>query len=257
MPSKIICPRCYFINDKDGYQCENCHEDISSVGITGLSSECLNHPFYKDGHFFDECPVKLEVIEEKEPESIQEEPRIRMVKICSVCGAKNSPDSPVCEKCNHHLMGTEPVIDQEDEKKEETPIQEEQPVKEEKIIHFNPQGYAFKLFNIELSGIDFTGGKKSYIGRDFQKTLDRNDEDFRYISRKHCYVRMDSRGIVYVGEEKDRPSSWGTAVFKPRTGMSYKVIPGPEGEIVVEQGDQIILACDYSHTAFPIIVLKK
>lgn len=258
MPSRRICPKCYFMNKKEGnHWCENCGEDISSVGIKPLSSECTKHRFYKDDQYFDECPVVLEEPKEKEP--VKEEPKVRMVKICSVCGAKNPQNSPVCEKCNHLLMGTDPVPDQEEkeEPKEETPAKVANPIEEERIIHFDVYGFAFKLHNVFLPNIDFSGGEKCYIGRDHQKCLDRREDDFMHISRTHCYLRMSSKGIIFVGEEASKPSSWGTAVFKPRTGQYYKVVPGPQGEIAVEQGDQIILACDYSYTAFPIVVLKN
>ena len=258
MPSKRVCPRCFYINDKEGvYHCENCGEDISATDIEKLTSECDKHHFYKDGQYYDECPVELEVVEEPVPEEKAEEPKVRMVKICAVCGTKNPPNSPVCSKCNHMLMGTKAVPDVEEVKEEEekAPASNEQPEKEERIIHFNIHGYAFKLFNVVLPGIDFSGGEKSYIGRDYQKCLDRMDGDFKYISRKHCYVRMDSRGVVFVGEDGPRGSTWGTAVYKPRMKEYFKV--SPEHEVAVEQGDQIILAFNHSPTAFPIVVLKN
>ena len=182
-----------------------------------------------------------------------------MVKVCEVCGTKNSPKNPFCSKCNHILMDTEAVPDVEEVKDEETPKEEpaQKSKDEQRIIHFNPQGYIFKLHNIALPGIDFTGGVKCYIGRDYQDCLDRKDGDFGYISRKHCYLRMNTNGVILVGEDLDKPSSWGTEVYKPRTGLYYRVKPGPDGEVAVEQGDEIILACDHSHTAFPIVVIKQ
>lgn len=253
---KKVCPRCYFINDKTDSYCGHCGEIIEHIEEENLSyEECQEHNYYRDGKFFDESPVKPAEPEIKE--EIKEEPEAKMVKVCPDCGAKCSPTERICPKCHHFLAGVEAVSDEEKEAK--TPIVEEAKpaIKEKELDYFNPDGYAFYFGNMVLDKIDFRGGVKCYIGRIHQTALMAPNEELRYISKNHCYVRMDSRGTVLVGEDESRPSRNGTAVYKSRERTYYLVKPGPQGEIAVESGDEIILACNSIRHQFRIIVVKR
>lgn len=266
MPRRKVCPKCGYINAIDDYNCYHCSEDITFTEETNLSLECKKHNYFYSGEYYDECPIQLEEPEEKiVHETKTETPKKKMVKICPDCGKKLSITTVVCPVCKRFLAGveaTEDVIEEEVFNEEQPKPMQKPLIFEEKILsdeiddgYFNPNGYAFRFRNIVLENIDFSGGDRVYIGRDYQPCLDKVTP--RCISRHHCYLIMDINGYVYVGEDIDKPSTHGTAVYKQKTRQIEVVRPGVDNQIRVDQGDEILLAFKFASRNLAIIVEKK
>lgn len=92
-----LCPGCGFHNNPLAIECEDCGEDLSSVRILDEQTE-------------------EQLTSQTVPASQQTAKKIKMVRICEECGAKNEPQVRKCMNCGEDISMVVPIPDEEQEK---------------------------------------------------------------------------------------------------------------------------------------------
>lgn len=90
-----LCPGCGFRNNPLAIECEECGEDLSSVRILDEQTE--------------------ERLSSQSASVQQPVKKIRMVRICEECGAKNEPQTRKCSSCGEDISMTVPIPDEKQE----------------------------------------------------------------------------------------------------------------------------------------------